>query len=494
MKYSFAVLNTKIKKHAKSKTTIKYGSSSLVLLSLAACGGGNSGQNPAPGNNTPAPPSPSQMTNFTETATNVFNGTNGTFVFLDSTSDLTVTETNGGRIETGFGDDVINNGPGGSVVRGGAGADNMVGGSGIDVLDYSDAFAGGIRYSSTSAININLTNGTASGGDAEGDQFSGFEYVWGTNFNDIIIGDGNDNELQGRDGDDQLSGLGGNDEIHGSDGNDNIIGGEGNDIISGGLGTDVLDGGLGTDIIFFGHLHGLFFGQNVSYNAYADGSSAGVTVNLETGMAGRGGSDTDTISGFEIFYMSDNNDTFIGSAGADVAYGLEGNDNLSGRDGGDFLYGGEEDDILNGGADQDLLNGGAGDDIFLAYQADGSQQDTFAGGADNDTLAFISSSLVTPFAIDLSTVDITNIESINLDYIQAQDLVENLTLTVQDILDVTDGDNRLLIEGGSEDTVTSIGQGWVQGADQVIDGVTYNSYTSGVGSLLVDEDFTQTIS
>ena len=68
-----------------------------------------------------------------------------------------------------------------------------------------------------------------------------------------------------------------------------------------------------------------------------------------------------------------------------------------------------------------------------------------------------------------------------------------ITLTVDDLIDFTDDDNILKILGDSGDAVNSTGQGWVQGADQVIDSETYHSYTSGTATLLVDEDIVQTI-
>ena len=67
-------------------------------------------------------------------------------------------------------------------------------------------------------------------------------------------------------------------------------------------------------------------------------------------------------------------------------------------------------------------------------------------------------------------------------------------LTLQDLIDVTDEDNLLIIDGNVGDSVTSTGEGWIQGNNQVIDNVTYDSYTSGAGTLLIDEVVTQTIS
>ena len=73
--------------------------------------------------------------------------------------------------------------------------------------------------------------------------------------------------------------------------------------------------------------------------------------------------------------------------------------------------------------------------------------------------------------------------------------IKYLTATeVQDLVDVTDADNLLTIDGNAGDSVTSTGEGWVQGNDQVIDNVIYHSYSSGTATLLIEDDVTQTIS
>ncbi len=110
----------------------------------------------------------------------------------------------------------------------------MAGGAGIDSLNY-----GG----SSAAVIINLANGGANGGDAEGDTISGFEQVTGSEYGDTIAGDANANTL---------SGEGGDDNLYGDAGNDIIYGGAGADIIAGEAGSDALVGGSGDDYYMFG--------------------------------------------------------------------------------------------------------------------------------------------------------------------------------------------------------------------------------------------------
>jgi Ca2+-binding RTX toxin-like protein len=88
-------------------------------------------------------------------------------------------------------------------------------------------------------VNVNLTTGEASGSDAQGDDFSGIEWLAGGGFNDILTGDGQANTLVGRGGNDLLVGGAGNDVLVGEIGNDTLVGGAGVDVLRGGLGADI---------------------------------------------------------------------------------------------------------------------------------------------------------------------------------------------------------------------------------------------------------------
>lgn len=70
-------------------------------------------------------------------------------------------------------------GAGNDTLAGGAGADHLAGGEGIDLLDYSTSAAG---------VTVDLLTGTALGGDAAGDVFSGFENLTGSKFDDLLTG------------------------------------------------------------------------------------------------------------------------------------------------------------------------------------------------------------------------------------------------------------------------------------------------------------------
>lgn len=115
----------------------------------------------------------------------------------------------------GADNDTLSGGAGNDLINGGAGADVMYGGAGIDTLSYSGSAIG---------VNLNLATGAASGGDAAGDVFSGFENVTGSN---------------------------GANRLTGSTISNTINGGAGNDTIAGGLGNDILVGGPGSDYFVF---------------------------------------------------------------------------------------------------------------------------------------------------------------------------------------------------------------------------------------------------
>ncbi len=73
---------------------------------------------------------------------------------------------------------------------------------------------------SAAAVTVDLTAGTGTGGDAEGDTLSEIENLNGSTLADILSGDAVANVLQGGDGDDTLRGGAGADTLNGGDGAD----------------------------------------------------------------------------------------------------------------------------------------------------------------------------------------------------------------------------------------------------------------------------------
>ena len=148
----------------------------------------------------------------------------------------------------GFGgDDTLDGGEGDDLLVGGPGADTLKGGpnseDGGDTISYNESPAG---------VTINLTDGTARGGDADGDTIVDMgddrvENVVGSPHDDTLTGNRYANILWGLGGNDELDGLRGDDTLLGGSGDDNLDGGRGDDTLEGGPGADVLTGGDGSD-------------------------------------------------------------------------------------------------------------------------------------------------------------------------------------------------------------------------------------------------------
>jgi Ca2+-binding RTX toxin-like protein len=243
------------------------------------------------------------------------------------------------------GNDALYGGIGNDILIGGTGADILSGGSGEDSVEYATSAQG---------VAVNLANGLGAGGDAAGDSFYGIENVYGSNYADVIVGNAGDNKLWGYDGDDQLSGGAGNDEL---------VGGAGNDLLIGGAGADWFVGGTGTD--------------TVSY----EGSSAGVSVYLTSGVTSfSGDAQGDTCYGIENAIGSSHDDSLSGDDDNNELRGLGGDDWLHGNEGNDLLFGSEGNDTLIGGAGADTLDGGNGNDWLTYYSSESGVMINLASG------------------------------------------------------------------------------------------------------------------
>ena len=233
----------------------------------------------------------------------------------------------------GANNDWMRGGTGNDILHGDAGNDTLIGGIGADILDGGDGRdKADYRYSSAS-VDVNLTTGVATGGDANGDTFSLIENLGGSQFADSLTGDDTNNGLYGNGGNDVLSGGGGNDWMRGGASNDTLHGGAGNDTLHGGAGADILDGGEGRDKADYRY------------------SSEAVTVSLADGTATGGDAEGDTFTAIENLAGSQFNDTLTGSDERNVMYG---------NGGGDILF---------GGLGNDYLKGGAGNDTFVFNSA-----------------------------------------------------------------------------------------------------------------------------
>ncbi|WP_315900559.1 calcium-binding protein [Maritimibacter alkaliphilus] len=245
------------------------------------------------------------------------------------------------------GDDLIEGGSGDDEIWGGSGDDTLTGGAGNDLIRYRDDI-GGVR--------VNLATGAATDGFGGTDVLSEIEHVDGSDFSDVLTGDGGANRLFGYAGRDTILGGAGNDTILGGANSDSLSGGAGNDEIWGEAGNDTIDGGAGSDTLRYRN------------------ATSGLEVNLLLGtVTGEG---TDRVSNIENVDGSDQNDLFIGTsavnifsgfAGSDTFIGGAGDDVLSGRQGGDRyeFSAGDGYDVVND------LGDGTGTDrvVFHDYYA-----------------------------------------------------------------------------------------------------------------------------
>ena len=121
---------------------------------------------------------------------------------------------------------------GNDILEGRGGNDILDGGMGLDTASYESAPSG---------VAVDLNNGLPQNTLGAGvDSLISIENLTGSAHADILLGDLQDNALQGLAGNDWLLGGAGNDGINGGDGDDFLIGGEGDDNLVGSSGTDVV--------------------------------------------------------------------------------------------------------------------------------------------------------------------------------------------------------------------------------------------------------------
>lgn len=225
-------------------------------------------------------------------------------------------------------DDTLIGGAGNDYLQGDAGADVLDGGAGTNDWAY--------YFSSTVGLTVNLGDTSQNTGEAIGDSYIDIENLLGSQHDDFLYGDANNNFVRGVQGDDEL------------------YGGDGNDFLRGDQGADFHDGGNGVDWLYYAT------------------SSAAVTIDLGAFTASGGDATGDTFINIERVYGSVHADDITGDAGANYLRGSSGNDTLNGGDGNDFLQGDSGADTLDGGNGSDwayYASAGAGVTINLGNAA-----------------------------------------------------------------------------------------------------------------------------
>lgn len=267
----------------------------------------------------------------------------------------------------GAGADVMQGAAGNDTLQGGLGDDQLLGGQGDDLIDGGDGSDMANYTTANAAVTVSLAivGAQAVGTDQGSDVLTNIELLYGSNFNDTLMGDTAGNFLGGHAGDDSLSG------------------GAGDDVLRGGAGDDVLDGGSSRPV---GGMRSSVGGDMAAY----DDATGAVTVNLSVVGAQSIGSGvgTDTLVNIENLLGSAFGDQLTGDANANYIGAQAGNDTILGLAGDDVLEGGPGDDRIDGGADSDLASyasasGGVAVDLNIA------SAQAVGGGLGVDTLISI---------------------------------------------------------------------------------------------------------
>ncbi|AWF82128.1 hypothetical protein BTJ40_15525 [Microbulbifer sp. A4B17] len=172
---------------------------------------------------------------------------------------------------------------------------------------------GTYSISAANITNLLVPLPTDNGGTDNGGTDNG-----GIEFDSVIEGTANSEQLLGTSDNDQISGFAGSDTLYGFGGDDELLGGADADTLVGGNGS---------------------------------GSGSG-------------------------------KDTLYGGEGDDQMYGEDESDTLDGGDGSDWLVGGDGDDLLYGGNDNDILSGEGGNDILVGGLGDDDYYFGINGGVD----------------------------------------------------------------------------------------------------------------
>lgn len=242
-------------------------------------------------------------------------------------------------IAGGTGADILMDGVGKDTVDGGAGNDQLVvaldaqsdtydGGDGIDTLDLAATAEG---------VEVDLTEGTACGGEIGANAVENIEIVRAGSGDDALVGSSGAETLLGGAGEDILLGLDGNDSLSGGEGQDTIAGGDGNDQVDGGAGDDLLSDGAGADMVLggAGDDHVVASSDGVA-DVYDGGegkdtldyslTEQGIVVDVATGKATGVEIGNDAIGQFEELVGGAGDDRFVAGTQSLVITGGEGDD------------------------------------------------------------------------------------------------------------------------------------------------------------------------
>jgi Ca2+-binding RTX toxin-like protein len=258
---------------------------------------------------------------------------------------------------TSNGSSFLDGGPGDDQLLGGRTNDSLVGGIGADLMQGEEGNDTVFYGISAAPVTVTVGSGANDGAAGEGDDVRGdVETVFGTSFDDHLIGAAGSQALFGTAGKDTLEGASGNDSLQAGDGADTLMGQGGADDLLGGPRADDLSGGTERD--------------EAAYNDHSE--KVKVTIDNVANDGSGGGAEGDNVrTDIEDVAGGSNDDLLIGNGQDNRIIGNGGDDDVQGGDGDDDLFGDSTglggasgDDQLGGGPGNDQLSGGDGADKF----------------------------------------------------------------------------------------------------------------------------------
>ncbi len=382
------------------------------------------------------------------------------------------------------GTDVLQGNGGADTLEGGAGDDSLLGGAGDDMLDGgtgADAMAGGADNDTYVVDNAGdvVTEAASAGTDLVQ---SSVDFVLGDNIENLtltgaaIAGTGNalDNTIVGNAQDNELDGAGGVDAMLGGLGNDTYLVDNVGDTVT-------EEAGEGTDLVRASVSYTLSANvENLTLTGVGNVDGTGNdAANVLTGNAGNNVLDglggVDTMAGGlgdDIYVVDDSSDLVTEEEGegtdlvrSSASYTLTANvENLmltgsadidgTGNDLANAMSGNDGANLLDGGAGADTMAGGLGNDTYIVDNAGDVVTEDASAGTDT-----VHSSI--SYALGLN--------------------VENLTLT-GDAIYGTGNDAANVITGNLQDNELDGGSG-----DDILDGgAGGDTLTGGIGNDTLD--------
>lgn len=373
-------------------------------------------------------------------------GNDGNNTFIGS-----LTESN--RFTGGAGHDLF--------IVGGGTTNHIDGQGGVNTISYETV---------TNSIHVDLTAGTVTDSTGRNDTVTNVQNIIGTKYNDILMGNADDNTITGNGGDDVLIGMGGNNTLIGGNGNSTAS----YEYATSGITADLRQTSHQVSNNGFGGQDTLTRIQTLKGSQFNDHFTTG---NGSITIYGGAGNDTfvvggDTASRAVIYGESGNNtyiagqgyNRYIGGTGTDIVdysqamSGIEVNlkserayvngfgsvDQLINIDG---IVGSAFDDQIELADRNYIINAGGGNDYIIV--GNGGMTNQYDGGTGVNTLDYSNVS----HGIDVSLQNnVATKNGVIQSGVNGQDIITN----IQNIIGSAHND---VIEGNAENNVINLGGG-----------------------------------